>query len=117
MRRQSGREPLDAANADRTESSSGRRITTARLAGGMMVGNSRRTSLISRVPSLLIVAIWCAFLPGCSASTSSTPTAADAKAFLDTVDGSLKKLLVEGGQAGWVAQNFITEDTEALDAR
>jgi peptidyl-dipeptidase A len=29
----------------------------------------------------------------------------------------LKKLTVEANQAGWVAQNFITEDTEALDAR
>jgi peptidyl-dipeptidase A len=61
--------------------------------------------------------VWCASLPGCSASTSSTPTAADAKAFLDTVDSTLKRLFIEASQAGWVAQNFITEDTEALDAR
>jgi peptidyl-dipeptidase A len=57
------------------------------------------------------------FLAGCRASTSSTPSAADAKAFLDTVDTTLKRLFIEGSQAGWVAQNFITEDTEALDAR
>ena len=27
------------------------------------------------------------------------------------------KLSVAGSQAGWVAQNYITDDTEALDAR
>ena len=73
--------------------------------------------MISRITSLVVVAVWCASLPGCSASTSSTPTAADARAFLDTVDSTLKRLFIEGNQAGWVAQNFITEDTEALDAR
>ena len=45
------------------------------------------------------------------------PTPADAKQFLDDVNGTLLKLGVAGSQAGWVAQNFITEDTEALDAR
>jgi peptidyl-dipeptidase A len=37
--------------------------------------------------------------------------------FLDDVNGTLLKLSVSGSQAGWVAQNFITDDTEALDAR
>jgi peptidyl-dipeptidase A len=83
----------------------------------MMFWTIRRTSLISRITGLIVVALWCTSLPGCSASTSSTPTAADAKAFLDTVDSTLKRLFIEANQAGWVAQNFITEDTEALDAR
>ena len=39
------------------------------------------------------------------------------KKFLDDVNGTLLKLGVAGSQAGWVAQNFITDDTEALDAR
>jgi peptidyl-dipeptidase A len=45
------------------------------------------------------------------------PTSAEAKAFLDNANATLLKLGVAGAQAGWVAQNFITEDTEALDAR
>jgi len=44
-------------------------------------------------------------------------SAADAKAFLDNANRTMERLFVENAQAGWVAQNFITEDTEALDAR
>ena len=59
---------------------------------------------------------------GCSkgssdASTKAAPTAADAKAFLDQANDQLGRLGIESSQAGWVAQNFITDDTEALDAR
>ena len=49
--------------------------------------------------------------------TSSGPTAEEAKAFLTNVNATLLKLGVAGSQAGWVAQNFITDDTEALDSR
>jgi peptidyl-dipeptidase A len=45
------------------------------------------------------------------------PTAADAKQFLDSVNESMKRLEVEQNQAGWVQQNFITDDTEAIEAR
>ena len=45
------------------------------------------------------------------------PTAADAKQFLDTVNDTMKRLEIEQNQAGWVQQNFITDDTEALQAR
>jgi len=53
------------------------------------------------------------------ARTETPPqaTAEDAKAFLDTVNQSMLKLGIEAGQAGWVQQNFITADTEALGAR
>ena len=44
-------------------------------------------------------------------------TSGDARKFLDDVNGTLLKLSISGAQAGWVAQNFITDDTEALDAR
>ena len=57
-----------------------------------------------------------ALAAGCSASTAA-PTAADAKAFLDNVDATFTRLSIEANRAGWVAQNFITDDTEALDAR
>ncbi len=54
---------------------------------------------------------------GTTTSTSSAPTTSEAEAFLGTVDTSLKRMSMESNQAGWVAQNFITADTEALDAR
>jgi len=42
---------------------------------------------------------------------------ADAKTFLDTVNEAMYRLGVEQNQSGWVQQNFITDDTEALAAR
>jgi peptidyl-dipeptidase A len=47
----------------------------------------------------------------------TAPTPAEATAFLGDVNSSLLKLGIAASQAGWVAQNFITADTEALDAR
>ena len=45
------------------------------------------------------------------------PTAADAQKFIDDVNASVLKLATEQQQAEWVAENFITDDTEALNAR
>ena len=45
------------------------------------------------------------------------PTAADAKKFIDEVNASVLKLATDQQQAEWVAENFITEDTEAITAR
>jgi peptidyl-dipeptidase A len=50
-------------------------------------------------------------------ASAAPPTAADVKPFLDGVNESMKRLLVEQNQAGWVQQNFITDDTEAIEAR
>src|ERR1700722_1966940 len=69
--------------------------------------------------ALAIAALLIVF--GCSAgrtdSTNDTPTAADAKKFIDNVNETLLKLNVEGSQAGWVSENFITDDTSSLNAR
>ena len=54
---------------------------------------------------------------GCSGASSSAPTAADAKTFLDEVNRTFTRLGLDANRAGWVGQNFITADTEALDAR
>jgi peptidyl-dipeptidase A len=54
---------------------------------------------------------------GAPGGTPAAPTVAEARTFLDGVNGTLLKLGVASSQAGWVAQNFITDDTEALDAR
>jgi peptidyl-dipeptidase A len=45
------------------------------------------------------------------------PTADDARKFIDDVNQTMLKLGTIQGQAGWVAETFITDDTEALNAR
>jgi peptidyl-dipeptidase A len=54
---------------------------------------------------------------GTNSSGERTATAADAKTFLDQANDTMRRLWIQASQAGWVAQNFITADTEALDAR
>jgi len=69
------------------------------------------------VKHAIAVAAACAALSGCAGSGAAPPTAADAKAFLETVNATTLKLNIAATQAGWVQQNFITDDTEALAAR
>jgi peptidyl-dipeptidase A len=61
------------------------------------------------------------FISGCAAQGNGTgePRAnpGDAKKFLDEVNDSLLKLNVEGSQAGWVSETYITDDTSALNAK
>jgi peptidyl-dipeptidase A len=61
----------------------------------------------------------CALSFGCAQapSSSSAPTVAAAKAFLDTANATTLKLGIQASQAGWVQQTFITDDTEAIAAR
>ena len=56
---------------------------------------------------------------GCATSgrSDSAPSAADAKKFMDDVNETILKLGVEGSQAGWVSETYITDDTSALNAR
>ena len=44
------------------------------------------------------------------------PGAAEARAFLARTDAELRRLWVARDRAGWVNQNFITDDTESLSA-
>jgi peptidyl-dipeptidase A len=50
-------------------------------------------------------------------SRMPAPTAADAQKFIDDVNASVLKLVTDQQQAEWVAENFITEDTEAIAAK
>ena len=47
---------------------------------------------------------------------SAAPTPDEAKRFVEQVDKDLRRLWVQRDRAGWVNQNFITDDTEALSA-
>jgi peptidyl-dipeptidase A len=62
------------------------------------------------------IALACAATFGCAHTSPSDATSGDAKAFLDHVDETMKKLAVQQGQAGWVQQTYITDDTEAMAA-
>jgi peptidyl-dipeptidase A len=73
--------------------------------------SAQRNACIVLVSAAIAIGVSCS-----STSSSSAPTAAEAKAFLDTVNETLTKVGIEASQAGWVAQNYITEDTEAMDA-
>jgi peptidyl-dipeptidase A len=66
----------------------------------------------------LILAGACAAAAACSQqATAPPPTPADASAFLDNANATTLKLGIQQGQAGWVQQTFITDDTEAIAAR
>src|SRR5690349_6307169 len=41
----------------------------------------------------------------------------DPKKFMDQVNESLLKSNVEGNQAGWVSETYITDDSSSLNAR
>ncbi len=47
---------------------------------------------------------------------SAKPTAEEARKFLDGAQKRLFDLAVEAGRAGWVQENFITDDTQILAA-
>jgi len=50
-------------------------------------------------------------------NTAAAPTAEDAQKFVAEANATLLKINIEQQQAEWVAENFITEDTEAIGAR
>lgn len=51
------------------------------------------------------------------AACGNQPTAEDAKKFVDDAEAKLFAATNEAGQAQWVQQNFITQDTEAINAK
>jgi peptidyl-dipeptidase A len=64
---------------------------------------------------LLISCISCTARGG--GSNASAANGTDPKKFIDEVNESLLKLSIEGNQAGWVSETYITDDTSALNAR
>ncbi len=51
-----------------------------------------------------------------SKSANTAPTVAEAEQFISKAETELFDLWVKSGRASWVAENFITEDTEAISA-
>src|SRR3954469_16334993 len=65
------------------------------------------THLYRALATLLLVA---------SVARAQTPTAAAAKQFVDRANKELYGLQVRATRAQWIQENFITDDTEALNA-
>src|SRR5689334_23311591 len=50
------------------------------------------------------------------AQTDPKPTVADAEKFMAQAEARLDEMAIKASRAGWVQENFITDDTEALAA-
>ena len=50
------------------------------------------------------------------AQTGSKPTVAEAEQFMKQAEAKLSDLTIKTARAGWVQENFITEDTQAIAA-
>ena len=50
-------------------------------------------------------------------ASSGSPTAADAKAFVDEAEKTLLQLWITQSRADWVKSTYITDDTEILAAQ
>ncbi len=85
----------------------------------MRTRRSRCPGLPSTLVLLALLSASCSKVsaPGGPPNPSSAPTADHVRTFLTGANDSLLKLGIAASQAGWVAQNFITDDTEALDSR
>src|SRR6516162_7547161 len=74
-------------------------------------------------PVTCVIGAVCALGVACTERTSTksvtaaTATAAEARTFLKDANESLLRLGVAQSRGGWVHQTYITDDTEAMDAR
>ncbi len=64
----------------------------------------------------LVLSLGLALSPTGLARASGKPTAAEAKAFIESVNRDLKKLQVASSRAEWVKLTYITDDTEEMSA-
>ena len=71
------------------------------------------------LPAAAVLALACATATACTprASSPAAATPADAKTFVDNVNTTMLRLGIAQGQAGWIQQTYITDDTEAMSAR
>ena len=65
--------------------------------------------------STVLVLLLAAAVAGCASGGSATPE--EAKKFIDNVNDTMLRLGLDSAQAAWVQANFITDDTEAMNAR
>jgi peptidyl-dipeptidase A len=66
--------------------------------------------------SFALVVALCLASSACT-ETHSAPNEAEARKFVEDANRTMLALSVEGNRANWVAETYITEDTQALSAR
>src|SRR5262245_9749148 len=62
-------------------------------------------------------ALLCVGGAACTPRPSADSTPPSVKQFIDAANQTMLRLGIEQGRAGWVQQNYITDDTEAMAAR
>ena len=67
--------------------------------------------------SVWIVAAAAGVAWACAGAGPAAPTAEEARKFIDDANETMLRVSVAEGQTGWVAETYITEDTEAISAR
>jgi peptidyl-dipeptidase A len=67
--------------------------------------------------SLLAAAAAAVLLAGSASAQNPKPTAADAKAFVEQAETELATMSEYAARASWVRANFITDDTQWLEAK
>jgi len=65
----------------------------------------------------LVAMVACGAGGGSASTGAASSPPAEAKVFLSDVNDKLNRLWVAQSQSGWVAQTYITDDSEAIDAR
>ena len=70
-----------------------------------------------RTLTRIVVAAALGAVASCRAPQQRQPGTEDPAAFLKEANDSLLRLGIEAQRAGWVAQTYITPDTEAMDAK
>jgi peptidyl-dipeptidase A len=95
------------------------------MAVALAVSNASRVRFFG-----LLVAAIAAIAPAANGQTAASkadvspthkvadpaPTVAEAERFISQAETRLLDLWIKGGRASWVAENFITDDTEAISA-
>src|ERR1700683_3937300 len=77
----------------------------------------RRVGLIAAGGWVGAVMVVGARIDAAAQSEKGTPTVAEARAFIEKAEARLLDLWIKGGRDAWVAENFITDDTEQIAAQ
>jgi len=87
-----------------------RSLVSALLAAALSCGGEPAPSICPRIPPPPPLA------PSQGDASAPAPTVEEARGFLQDVEENLRRLWVARDRAGWVSENFITDDTDALAA-
>ncbi|MBV1774248.1 M2 family metallopeptidase [Burkholderiaceae bacterium DAT-1] len=79
--------------------------------------NIKSTSLRNTVLRAALLAAGLTLATPATALAAAKPTAAEAEKFINDAEARLEKLGINAQRAEWVAENFITDDTEVITSQ